>query len=104
MDSLCNPDLRVSASRANKKAKARRQQLSEVPEQDEDYVWREEFLGNRIVQELDLDRPARISKPKPKTLPKPTKRSLKLAKKKSPASKPSETKQQTQPLPPVENM
>lgn len=70
MDSLQAQNLRLTASRANKRAKARMlqgQPLSEVPE--EDFMSREEFLGNRVEEALKLDKPEK--RPKPKVAPKP---------------------------------
>lgn len=73
MDSFYNKqdsDLRLTANKANQKAKQIRQrrmkpQLSEVLE--EDYMSREDFLGNRV----DLDDSTKKVKPKPP--PKPVK-------------------------------
>ncbi len=80
MDSFLNqqaPNLRQTANRANKRAKAIRQTreqgagLSEVPE--EDFTTRDEFLGRRVEQDLALDCPPPSLKIKPLPPPKPTK-------------------------------
>ena len=86
MDTLMNTpeaNLRMSASKANKKAMAikqqRRNELCGVPEED-DFESREDFLGGhgvsnieaRLVRELDLAKP--VKKVKPKVAQKPFKR------------------------------
>lgn len=65
MNSFQGPDLRVTASRANKRAKAIRQrrELSGVPEEGQDLMSREEFLGKRLMEPLRRTKPAVAPKP-----------------------------------------